>query len=201
MRQVTLQIAFDPGGWSDDRRHKIEELFDSLAPTWPTDDTPDGTAPVVEVPLTDALDRGLPLAPPAERNRAIDLGGGNGRATGYLLSRFPDVALTDLSFEMLTRVRPGLVPRVQADSSQLPFRSGSVDVLMLANMFLFPSEAARVVAPQGVVIWVNSWGPNTPIHLTAQEVDEALPGDWSGVAANAGDGTWSVHWRSTQLGT
>lgn len=198
MRRVTLQIAFDPDGWNEQRRRKIEELFDSLAPTWPTDDTPNGSAPVVEVPLTDALERGLPLAPPAQRRRAIDLGGGNGRATGYLLSRFPGALLTDLSLEMLTRARPGLAPRVQADSSLLPFPDGSVDVLLLANMFLFPTEADRVLSPHGVVIWVNSWGANTPIHLTADEVDEALPGDWSGVGSHAGDGTWSVHWRSTE---
>ena len=63
-------------------------------------------------------------------------------------------------------------------------------------MFLFPAEVERVVAPHGVVVWVNSRGPETPIHLTAHEVDEALGHGWDGVASQAGWGTWSVHWRT-----
>jgi hypothetical protein len=46
------------------------------------------------------------------------------------------------------------------------------------------------------VVWVNSRGTGTPIHLLASEVDAALPGAWTGVASTAGWGTWSVHWRT-----
>ena len=65
-------------------------------------------------------------------------------------------------------------------------------------MFLFPAEVDRVLAPEGVVVWVNSRGSETPIHLTADEVDRALPGHWDGVASRAGWGTWSVHRRAIE---
>jgi len=86
--------------------------------------------------------------------------------------------------------------RVQGDASRLPTPDGAVDVLVLANAFLFPAEVERALSPTGVVVWVNSRGTGTPIHLLATEVDAALPGEWAGVASTAGWGTWSVHWRS-----
>jgi len=72
---------------------------------------------------------------------------------------------------------------------------------VLINAFLFPVEVDRVLAPGGLVVWVNSSGESTPIHLTAEEVVEVLPGDWDGVAARAGVGTWCVlHRRSDSAG-
>ena len=61
---------------------------------------------------------------------------------------------------------------------------------------VYPAEVDRVLGTDGVVVWINSRGSDTPIHLTAAEVDEALPGTWAGVASRAGWGTWSVHWRT-----
>jgi len=52
-----------------------------------------------------------------------------------------------------------------------------------------------VLASTGVLVWVNSRGTGTPIHLPADDVDRALGGGWDGVASAAGWGTWSVHWR------
>lgn len=190
MRAVTRQIAFEPDGWTPARRAKVAELFDGLAPTWPVADEI-----AVAEPLADALERGVACAPRAPRSVVIDLGGGNGRASGMLTARFDRVVLIDLSGAMLDHVPTGLVDRVQADAARLPLPDGAVDVLVCTNMFLFPTEAARVLAPAGVLVWVNSWGPATPIHLTASEVDTALPGEWNGVSSWAGEGTWSVHWR------
>ena len=191
MRRVTRQIAFEPDGWTSERQAKLVELFDGLAPTWPTADEIG-----LVTPLTDAFDRGLAAAPPARRSRLVDLGGGNGRATGIMAEQFPGTVIVDLSFGMLIRVPAGLAHRIQADAARLPFPGGSIDVLVCANMFLFPDEAVRVLGHGGVLVWVNSWGADTPIHLRADEVDAALPGDWAGVASAAGEGTWSVHWRS-----
>jgi len=39
---------------------------------------------------------------------------------------------------------------------------------------------------------VNSLGECTPIHLPAEDVARALPGEWAGTAAEAGWGTWCV---------
>lgn len=190
MRRVTQQIAFEPDGWTDERRRKVAEVFDSLAAGWPHDDFPG-----VEAPLTDAFERGLAEAPPASRRWVLDLGGGNGRATRTVASRFPDTLLADLSSEMLAHMPDGIAPRIQADASRLPFADHTIDVMVLANMFLFPTEADRVLSTDGLVVWVNSFGPNTPIHLSAEEVDRALGDGWQGVASSAGVGTWSVHWR------
>lgn len=190
MRQLTRQIAFDPHGWGPDQRAQAQTLFDSLATGWPTV-TDVGPDPAV----ADALDRGLAHAPETTYDTIIDLGGGNGRASQATRDRFGRIVIVDLSVEMLLRVPRDYAMAVQADASQLPFPRGGVDVVVLANMFLFPQEIARVVADRGVVVWVNSWAEHTPIHLTAQEVDAALPGNWSGVASRAGEGTWSVHWR------
>ena len=64
-------------------------------------------------------------------------------------------------------------------------------------MLLFPVEIDRVLAPDGVLVWVNTSGEHTPIHLTAAEVERALPGAWDVVASSAGRGTWAVARRST----
>jgi ubiquinone/menaquinone biosynthesis C-methylase UbiE len=93
---------------------------------------------------------------------------------------------------MLVRAPDGPGLRVQADAAQLPVHDGAFDAVVLINMFLFPAEVARVLAPGGAVVWVNSSGPTTPIHLTAAEVDAALPGNWDGVASHAGAGEWCV---------
>jgi hypothetical protein len=53
-----------------------------------------------------------------------------------------------------------------------------------------------VLAPPGALVWVNTLGPNTPIHLTAEEVDAALGGSWDIVASEAGWGTWCVARRT-----
>ena len=53
-------------------------------------------------------------------------------------------------------------------------------------MFLFPEEVERVLAPQGMVLWVNSSGEHTPIHLSPEEVAQQLPGAWDGVKARGG---------------
>ena len=66
------------------------------------------------------------------------------------------------------------------------------DAVVLMNAFLFPSEVDRVLRTDGVVVWVSSIGPSTPIYLSPGEVASALPGEWGGVWSTAGIGTWSV---------
>ncbi len=289
MRKVTRQVAFEPEGWTAERRAKVADLFDSLAAEWYTRD-----APGRDAPLQDALERGLSAAdeaaagpaleaamaavtttevpavvidddtnaapaplrtarpvqtddripgprgdvgdsgdshgfgdrfgfdddddlpandPPtgsmpiiaegfragfverAPRRFCVDLGAGTGLYSELLAARFPILVSVDLSGEMLRTAPAEPALRVQGDGSALPVADGDVDVLVLVNAFLFPIEVERILAADGVVVWVNSRGTDTPIHLTADEVDAALPGHWDGVASQAGWGTWSVHWR------
>lgn len=191
MRVVTRAVALDPEAWNDATRQQVIDLFDSLADEWSTRDVPGREAPVL-----DALDRGIAAAPPADRRVAIDIGAGNGLHTRFLAPHFPVLASVDISLEMLRQAPAAPAQRVQGDASDLPVADGAVDALVLCNAFLFPAEVERVLSPLGVVIWVNSRGTGTPIHLPADEVDDALPGAWAGVASTAGWGTWSVHWRA-----
>lgn len=199
LRTLTKRLAFE-GGWTPAMRDEFTVTFDALAPTWPTDDFPG-----VAVPIADALDRGVKAAPDSRlaggRTTLVDLGGGNGRAAGMMRERYPATVIVDLSAEMLACVPDGIAPCLQADAASLPFADRSIDLLVAVNMFLFPREADRVIAKNGLLVWVSSWGPNTPIYLSAREVDDALPGDWDGVTSEAGGASWSVHWRSDDGGS
>lgn len=183
MRAVTRQIAFEPGGWTAERRGKVAALFDGLAPEWHTHlHDPQRT-----VPLADAYDRGGIVT----GGTCLEVGSGDGANTEFLTTRHDEVVALDLAFEMLRR---GSGTRVLADAGAAPLRDGAIDVAVLVNAFLFPTEIDRLLAPGGLLVWVNTAGDNTPIHLPADEVEEALPGAWDGLASEAGWGTWSV-WR------
>lgn len=180
MRTVVRQVAFEPGGWTPERARKVEALFDGLAPEWHTRMGPDRLGA-----LSDALDRGLVTG-----RVCLELGSGTGFATPILAERF-DVVAMDLSVEMLA-LAPAVAPRVRVDASRLAVRSSSADVVVLVNMLLFPAEMDRVLAPAGALVWVNTSGPATPIHLPAEDVMTALGPRWVGVASSAGAGTWCV---------
>src|SRR3546814_18644988 len=93
---------------------------------------------------------------------------------------------------MLRRAPADAGLRVLGDGARLPLADGSLDAVVLINAFLFPREVHRLLGPRGVVVWVNSSGTETPIHLPAEDVATALPGGWTGVTSEAGPGTRSV---------
>ena len=194
MRKVTVQVAFEPGGWTEERRAKVAALFDSLAPEWHTRGGGDRHAPLV-----DALERGgVPGTGPC-----LELGSGVGLTTELLADHFDLVHALDLSMEMLRRSPVGPGSRVLGDSSCLPYPDGAAAAIVCQNMLLFPAEIDRVLAPGGALVWVNTSGEHTPIHLTAAEVERALDshagraGPWDVVASSAGRGTWAVARRTT----
>jgi SAM-dependent methyltransferase len=190
MRIVTRQVAgLDDGVWDAGTRERVTALFDDLAGDWHTRTSPERAAVVA-----DALDRGL--GSERRAGMCVELGSGIGTYSEVLAERFETVAAVDLSLEMLRLAPPGPGHRVRADGAALPFAGGAAAAAVLVNMLLFPAEVDRVLAPDGVVVWVNSSGTSTPIHLTAAEVAEVLPGDWEGVASRAGIGTWCVLRRS-----
>jgi SAM-dependent methyltransferase len=181
MRKVTRQVAFEPDGWTPERAEKVAQLFDAMAPQWS-----ERTSKERQDVLRDALARGGL----GKRGLCLEIGSGTGSSTDELAASYKQVVAVDLSREMLKRApaEPGL--RIQADAARLPLPSGCADAVVLVNALLFPGEMNRVVAPGGILVWVNSLGDRTPIHLCASDVAEALPGSWSGVAAEAGWGTW-----------
>jgi SAM-dependent methyltransferase len=188
MRWVAREISFNPEGWTPSIATKVRELFDQLAGEWHTRDRPDRL-----VPIRDALDRGGPFT----EGLAVELGSGTGIASRVIETRLAQLVAVDLSMEML-RLAPDSVPRVRADGASLPFRNQALATLVLVNMFLFPYEVDRVLAPHGAVVWINTLGPNTPIYLSAEDVDSALPGEWDLTASEAGRGTWCVARRASR---
>jgi SAM-dependent methyltransferase len=189
MRTVTRQVAFEPTGWTADRRARVADLFSELAPEWST-----RIRPGRHDALLDALARGFDGFD-AAGTMCVEVGSGTGDSTA-ILGRWlgPDARLVafDIALPMLALAEPGVAPRVQADASCLPLRDGSADLVVLVNMLLFPVEMDRILRREGRLLWVNTSGDRTPIHLPAEDVAAALPGSWSGVGSAAGQGTWCV---------
>ena len=184
MRVVTRQVAFEPDGWTAERRAKVAELFDGLAEGWHSHRSdPQRTAA-----LEDAYARGdIPRG-----GVCLEVGSGDGQNTAFLTAQHDAVIAADLSIEMLRHAPADVGCRVRADTSATPLRDRRADVAVLVNALLFPAEMARVT---DVLVWVNTAGDLTPIHLSADEVERALPGRWEGVASTAGRGTWAVFRR------
>jgi SAM-dependent methyltransferase len=188
MRSVTRQVAgLAPGAWTAEQRNEVATYFDGLADEWVM-----RTTPLRAKVVSDALERSGELG-----GLALELGAGNGAYTAMLAERFDTVVATELSREMLLRqpTEPGR--RVLSDASALPIRDGVASAVVLINMFLFPDEVDRVLAPDGLVLWVNSSGEHTPIHLLPEEVSQQLPGRWTGVWARAGVGIWCALRRAS----
>jgi SAM-dependent methyltransferase len=186
MRRVTEQLATDPSSWTAEQARQVAAAFDALAAGW-EQQTRGGR----HAPLLDALDRGASDGPVSGRV-CLEVGSGTGLVTPTLVARFGLVVCVDPAWEMVRRAPADVGHRLLADGAHLPLPGGSVDVAVLVNAFLFPTELDRVLRADGSIVWVNSRGPATPIHLSAERVVGALPGRWRATASTAGAGTWAV---------
>jgi SAM-dependent methyltransferase len=127
----------------------VADLYDDVRPDYP-DQLYDLLAEAVG-PLT-----GL---------RVLDLAAGTGLATRALLARGSQVVATDIAAGMLTtlRRRTPSVPAVAALGEALPFRDGSVDLVVCATAWHWVNadaavrEVARVLRPGGhlALWWAN----------------------------------------------
>jgi SAM-dependent methyltransferase len=187
MRELTRAIAAGGDAWTGERRAQIAALFDELASGWRDRDVPER-----HDALVDALARGGPFP----RGWCVEVGSGTGNATADLQQAFHDVVSLDLSREML-RLASFRGRQIQSDAAALPLRTGSASVVALINMFLFPAEISRVLAEDGVLLWVSTNGEQTPIYLPPTGVLSALPGTWAGITSQAGWGTWLTARRVT----
>lgn len=180
MRRLTRAQAFGEE-WTEHDSLQVQEVFDGLAPDW----SESHVDPTKAAPISDALDRGVvPLD-----GDWLEVGSGTGAGARVLAEVVGTLVCCDLSAEML-RHAPDLAPRLRADASRLPFSDRSFDAILLVNMLLFPGEVDRVLRDDGVVVWVNTLGNQTPIHLPPSDVLDALPGAWTGTTAAAGSGFW-----------
>jgi SAM-dependent methyltransferase len=192
MRVMTRRAAgLHPDAWDADARAQVAAYFDGLAAEWHTRTSPERDAVVV-----DALERGLP-ADLGPADVCVELGSGIGAYTPLLARRWRRVLAVEVALEMLRLAPAEPGHRLLADGASLPLRDGAASAVVLVNCFLFPAEVDRVLAPDGVVVWVNSSGGDTPIHLPADDVVAALPGRWTGVSSGAGVGLWCVLRRSS----
>jgi len=181
MRRLTRTVALGEP-WTLDDADRVAALFDSMAHEWATRHVQDAKA----APVLDVIERGdVPLD-----GAWLELGSGTGAGARLVGESVGSLVVTDLSAEMLHHAPGELAPRVHADAATLPFPDDSFDAVLMINMLLFAHEVDRVLRSDGVVVWVNSLGDQTPIHLCADDVLAALPGEWSGRTARAGTGFW-----------
>ncbi|WP_256684223.1 class I SAM-dependent methyltransferase [Halococcus qingdaonensis] len=103
-----------------------------------------------------ALRAGLALAD-REIERALDVGGGTGRAARVLDS--PECVVVDAAAEMLAEARRVGLDCVQGDGATLPVADDSVDAVVIVDALHHISdragalaEAERVLRPGGVVV-------------------------------------------------
>ncbi len=187
MRIATRRAAgLHAGGWTGELRDQVENYFDGLAGEWHTRASPQRTAVVM-----DALSRGFRTIDwPA--GLALEVGSGIGTYSNLLTERFATVVAIDLSLAMLKLAPSGPAHRVRADGAMLPVGDCSAAAIVLINAFLFPAEIARVLSPEGALVWVNSSGEQTPIYLSVDDLVARLPGEWEGTSSRAGEGHWCV---------
>ena len=180
MRRLTRAVALDEA-WTAEDAARVQDVFDGMASAW----SEEHVDPVKAAPVEDALERGdVPLD-----GAWLEVGSGTGAGARVLTPHVASLVCTDLAEQMLFHA-PDLAPRVRADASSLPFTAARFDAILLINMLLFPTEVDRLLRPGGVLVWVNTLGDQTPIHLPPGDVLAALPGPWSGTWARAGTGFW-----------
>jgi len=181
IRKITRLMAFG-GEWRSSNATNMAELFDGMAAEW----SERHVDPTKRAPVEDGLDRGrIPLS-----GDWLELGSGTGAGARVLSGKVGSLICSDLSMGMLSYAPGELAPRLQADATTLPFANDTFDAVLMINMILFPDEVDRILRPGGSILWVNTLGDQTPIHLPAADVLEAMPGKWQGCSARAGTGFW-----------
>ena len=148
-------------------------MFDGLAPEW----TERHVDPVKAAVVNDALDRG---EPPLD-GRWIELGSGTGAGDPPARTAAArEQVSVDLSPGMLAARPDGLAPKVRADSSQLPFADDSLRCGADDQHAAVPRRGRLACSdPAATVVWINTLGDQTPIHLPPADVERALPGEWT----------------------
>jgi len=187
-RFTTNQVVRRPRAWRL-LRGLTRLQFERLAPVWDRMRSPEAFA---------ALEAALDSIETAPR-RALDVGTGTGAAAFILAQRWPeaDIVGVDLAGGMLAEARrkapPELADRVhfeEADAERLPFANGSFDLVTLSNMIPFFDELARVLQPDGSIVFAFSGGDETPIYVPPERLREELSrrgfADFADFAAGSG---------------
>ncbi|MFI9561449.1 class I SAM-dependent methyltransferase [Nonomuraea endophytica] len=186
LQELAAQIAAGQA-WTPQLAALVTATFDEQAADW------NATHSVGRFdPLHDALARGGIGA----GGLCAELGSGTGQLTPALSAHFDHVACLDLSPVMLAHAPSGPGRRVRADASRLPLRDGRVDAAVLVDAFCFARETERILAPDGVMVWINLLGADGPLYVPTERILTALPGTWGAIESTAGWGSWAVLRRS-----
>ena len=191
MHEISHLVAFDPGSWSQEMANEVRSIFDLRAENWFIHETDAYLAP---------LDAALQAGEIVGRH-CLDIGSGTAIHETTLASRFDHVTAVDFSLQMLRNAKRGQADFVLADAAQLPFADHSADAIVLVNMFLFAAESARVLKPEGSLVFVSTRANETPIYLDPGDVAAAMTrlDDSSLVATTGatGPGCWTIVRRRT----
>ena len=142
----------------------MRRFFDDRAMGW---DNRPGTESTAH--LTAIAAAFLHVTPAPER--VLDIGTGTGEAALLAAREFPRASIrgVDLSEEMIAvaKKKVGLDPEGRiafrvADAAGLPWPDDSFDLVTQVNVPPFFGEIARVLRPEGFVVFAASWGEETP---------------------------------------
>ena len=188
-RFVTDVVTRNPRLWFL-FRGPMRRQFDRMANRWDSMRSDDAMAPV---------EAGLERVDPPRR--VLDIGTGTGLGAFAIARRFPEAEVlgVDVSEKMIERARENAPPELRnrvrfepADAAHLPYDDGSFELVVHANMFPFPDELARVLAPGGHVLFSFSGGAQTPIYVSPERLREDLGRrgftDFADFAAGSGTG-------------
>jgi SAM-dependent methyltransferase len=174
-----LTDPYDGGAWQ-----ALAADYDAMAGDW---SAWAATQPQYAV----AVAAGLAHARPAEL--AVEIGCGTGQATVVLDALCTAVLATDVNASMLCRAPTLARTRyLRVDVRRLPFADASVALLVGLNAVPHLAEFARVLRPDGQLLWCTSFGAATPLYVPPRRLVELLGAGWRGQAGRAGHGEWTL---------
>jgi SAM-dependent methyltransferase len=185
-RLALERVLTDPG--DDSAWAELAVTYDEMAPEW--------TEWVEQQPWYAAgVAAGLQHARSVEW--IAEIGCGTGQATQLLSRVGPPVVATDINVSMLREAPPlPHVCYVAADVRRLPFRTGSVPLLVSLNGVPDFREFNRILGPGGQLLWCTSFGTGTPLYVPPDRVADMLGPDWTTEAGRAGHGDWILAVRT-----
>jgi SAM-dependent methyltransferase len=178
LRRV-LNDPDDPRAWQN-----LAALYDSMAGIWT--DWADG-----EADYLDPVHAGLQHARDAAW--VLEVCCGTGQASPLLAAHTRFLLATDVNAAMVADA-PALPHTTYglADVRALPVRTGSVPLLAGLNAVPHIAEFRRVLRSGGQLLWCSSFGPDTPLYVSPDELLDLFGPDFQGAAGRAGYGDWTL---------